>query len=295
MAAQVLVSIALAWPTSAATITTGLDVAGSRQTEIYRINDDGDMVGTYVDATGRHGFLRTEGADVPLDVPGAAWTIATGLTNRDSNGHITIVGRYWSHNRLQGFLAEYDPDNGATPFAYSSTGAAVRVHTMPWDINESKVVAGCTHSAGAADMLPWLLLGGSFLTARDLSSMYTGINGKGDVTGFWYEPSLAGGMSFVLKGQTAAWFKVPNSRHTHAYGINDTGCTVGFFWGVPGSPGMQAFLRHASGHTITFQVTDGSGRGAYMTHAYGINNSGVIVGAYQMVAGGPWHGFRRDP
>lgn len=284
------VALIAAWPVFAETIATGLDVAGSQQTEIYKINDDGDMVGTYVDATGRHGFLRTEGTDLTLDVPAADWTMASGLTNRDANGKITIVGQYWSGNRLQGFFAEYDPNGGANPLTYTLTPAAIRVHTMPWDINDGQVIVGCTHSAGAADMLPWLLVGGSFLTAADQSSMYTGINGSGGITGFWYEPSLAAGRSFILKGQTTEWFKAfANASHTRSYDINDSGATVGYYFGQPGNPGMHGFVRLADGTTTSFDVP-----GAVMTHAYGINNSGVIVGAYRD-SSGAWHGFRRDP
>lgn len=290
MSALVVASIAFAWPAVAANITTGLDVAGSQQTEIYKINDDGDMAGTFVDSAGRHGFLRTGGVDLTLDVAGAAWTMATGLTNRDANGRLTVVGQHWSGNKLQGFFAEYDPSGGADPFTYTLTPAAVRVHTMPWDINDRQVIVGCTHSAGEADMLPWLLVGGSILTAADQSSMYTGINGGGEITGFWYEPSLIEGRSFILKGQTTEWFRAfANARHTRSYDINDSGDTVGFFFGQPGNPGMHGFVRLANGTTTSFDVP-----GAVMTHAYGINNRGVIVGAYRD-SSGAWHGFRRDP
>jgi hypothetical protein len=51
---------------------------------------------------------------------------------------------------------------------------------------------------------------------------------------------------------------------------------------------MHGFVRLANGTATSIDVN------GLRTHAYGINNNGVIVGAYRDVSGA-WHGFRRDP
>src|SRR5260221_13471569 len=68
------------------------------------INDTGQIVGTYADASGVHGFLLSGGSYTTLDAPLAQqYTIAQGI-----NGAGQIVGIYFSnhfgHAGLHGFL-----------------------------------------------------------------------------------------------------------------------------------------------------------------------------------------------
>jgi probable HAF family extracellular repeat protein len=68
------------------------------------INDTGQIVGTYADASGVHGFLLSGGSYTTLDAPLAQqYTTASGI-----NGAGQIVGIYFSnhfgHAGLHGFL-----------------------------------------------------------------------------------------------------------------------------------------------------------------------------------------------
>jgi probable HAF family extracellular repeat protein len=68
------------------------------------INDTGQIVGTYADASGVHGFLLSGGSYTTLDDPlASAYTSAAGI-----NGAGQIVGIYFSnhfgHAGLHGFL-----------------------------------------------------------------------------------------------------------------------------------------------------------------------------------------------
>src|SRR5215831_3437398 len=68
------------------------------------INDTGEIVGTYADANGVHGFLLSSGSYAPLDAPLAQqFTIASGI-----NAVGQIVGYYFSNRfgqtGLHGFL-----------------------------------------------------------------------------------------------------------------------------------------------------------------------------------------------
>jgi hypothetical protein len=71
-------------------------------TAIWDINPSGQFVGTYVDATGRHGFEQNPDGSAPiqLDVPGGANTFATGI-----NPEGMIVGTYTVSGKTHGFLA----------------------------------------------------------------------------------------------------------------------------------------------------------------------------------------------
>lgn len=80
------------------------DVPGNTVTltAIWDVNREGQFVGTYVDATGRHGFLQNPDGSAPiqLDVPSGANTIAFGI-----NPAGAVVGTYTAAGKTRGFLA----------------------------------------------------------------------------------------------------------------------------------------------------------------------------------------------
>jgi probable HAF family extracellular repeat protein len=78
-----------------------MDYPGSIGTACSAINDEGQIVGWYVDASqNTHGFLLDEDRFRTLDVPGAGSTFALGINNRGE-----IVGRYVDAAQVQhGFL-----------------------------------------------------------------------------------------------------------------------------------------------------------------------------------------------
>jgi uncharacterized membrane protein len=80
------------------------DVPGSTVslTAIWDMNRDGQFVGTYVDATGRHGFLQNPDGSAPiqLDAPGGPNTVAFGI-----NPEGAVVGTYTVAGKTRGFLA----------------------------------------------------------------------------------------------------------------------------------------------------------------------------------------------
>jgi hypothetical protein len=79
---------------------TTLDVPGSGETDAFGINDAGQIVGSFFDDSGFHGFLLdVDGSYTTLDVPGANQTEAHGINNVG-----IIAGLYYGPRRL-GFLA----------------------------------------------------------------------------------------------------------------------------------------------------------------------------------------------
>jgi uncharacterized membrane protein len=81
-----------------------IDYPGSIGTGCGGINDEGQIVGWYVDASqNTHGFLLGEDGFRTLDAPGAGSTFALGLNNRGQ-----IVGRYVDAAQVQhGFLLSH--------------------------------------------------------------------------------------------------------------------------------------------------------------------------------------------
>ena len=77
---------------------TQIDVPGATETRIFGLNNRGDLVGGYVDATGRHGFVFRNGEFITLDYPGATDTRALDVNNQG-----IVVGTYDGYSR--GFVA----------------------------------------------------------------------------------------------------------------------------------------------------------------------------------------------
>ena len=104
------------------------DVPGAIRTEAYGINDAGQIVGNYQDASAAtHGFLYTAGIFTSLDVPGALTTYAQGINNRGQ-----IVGTTRSRVETMAFsmirgssLSSMSPCRALSPlWLLASTSAA---------------------------------------------------------------------------------------------------------------------------------------------------------------------------
>src|SRR5882724_7101728 len=83
---------------------TPIDVPGAQNTVARGINDGGQIVGQFDNATGTHGFLKDGDTYTPVDVPGATGTIAYGI-----NAVGQIVGRFTdATGHFHGFLKDGD-------------------------------------------------------------------------------------------------------------------------------------------------------------------------------------------
>src|SRR5205823_6420676 len=79
---------------------TPIDVPGSSFTQPESINDAGQIVGSFVNSTGTHGFLDARGSVTPIDVPGASFTEAHDINNAGQ-----IVAVFFAGTGRHGFLA----------------------------------------------------------------------------------------------------------------------------------------------------------------------------------------------
>jgi hypothetical protein len=101
-------------------------------------------------------------------------------------------------------------------------------------------------------------------------------NNKGVSIGI-YTDSSAAKHSFMLQGDTLIPIVHPNAapNTTMVQGLNKFNTTVGSFSSVPWGGTVRAFKRDNSGKFVTFSFPR-----SQRTEASGINDNGVIVGAY---------------
>jgi len=250
---------------------------GATETQAIGINPAGDVVGSYKDAIGQHGFVLRRGTFSSIDIDGAAWTQAYAISPKGD-----IVGQYG----LKGDANTYGF------FLRDGTFYKVEVpdqpSTMPYGISPEGAIAGCVH--GGKDGMHGFVLtaAGDSSLQGPKGSMHTGINALGDVTGYGVDPSNTGSdSSYVIRNGVTDWFRYPDSLFTRARGISSTGDVVGVYQEKPepdGKPGkVRGFLlRH--GELVSIDVP-----GATTTRAFGTNAVGDIVGSY--VVDQVTHGF----
>jgi hypothetical protein len=89
-------------------VFTPFMVPGSDFTTAWDVNPRGDIVGVYHNATGFHGYVRTEAGYTTLDAPGAAATRVFGINARGD-----VVGTYVAGGRTHGYLATRDRPAGS--------------------------------------------------------------------------------------------------------------------------------------------------------------------------------------
>jgi probable HAF family extracellular repeat protein len=236
------------------------------------INGDGQIVGSYVDVNGAHGFLYSGGSYITLDDP-SGQTLVYGI-----NISGQIVGEY------------RDGSGYSHAFLYSSGSyttlpapSASTFNTRAYAINDQGQIVG--QHDDASGVHGFFYSGGSYTTLDDPSSstgqtQALGINDNGQIVGGYITQS--GEHGFLYSGGNYTTLDVPSAFLTVAYGINGDGQITGLYTDVNGQHG---FLY--SGGAFT-RIDDPLAAGN--TQAFGINGSGQIVGAYQDASGGE-HGF----
>jgi probable HAF family extracellular repeat protein len=230
----------------------------------------------------RPGQARADYIFTTIDVPGSAYTVASGINDAGQ-----VVGYYNSH----GFLLS----NGT----YTTLDATGSVVTQALGINNAGQIVG--NYGDASGTHGFLLTGGSY-TALDVPRSFgsasfapsgtsaNGINDSGQVVGGFQVPvSPRMGIytvgAFSLSGGVYTNISVPGTGGTlldsAASGINKYGQIVG-------SVNTAGFLLGDGNYTF-IKVP-----GSLATGAGGINDAGQIVGGYAFLQGGvegPVHGF----
>ncbi len=293
-------------------VPTTIDYPGSTSTAARSINNSGDIVGTYscaaactnpntgeTSTAGTHGFLLQNGVFTRIDVPGAAATVARGISDPG-----VIVGHYTVAGLTHGFAYSdgnyvYPIDVPAADFDHPSS---IVQNTLIVGISPEGDLVGCFHEDNLimTTMHGWLRRNGSFsvlVTDRDTNShdpdtMNNAIAPTGEIAGFYF----SSGVSYLAdRDGVVSTFTFPGNLFTLAWGINARGDIVGVRGDNqanttgsctlnPSTTSCVGFFRTKHGDYRSLRVQDASS-----TVVYGINALREIVGQYTDSTG--THGF----
>jgi probable HAF family extracellular repeat protein len=219
------------------------------------INDDGHIVGTYIDAAGgHHGFLLAAGVLTTIDAD-----TASGINN---DGH--IVGTYSDAGGAHGFLLQ--------PGSFTTIDVPGRSTSARGISNRGDIVGSFSLGHG------FLYVGGIFFTVQfgdtfgDKPTVAQGINDGQQIVGT-YTDDRDRPHGFLLSAGIYTTVDVPGSRQTVAAAINNHGQLAGTYR-INGEPNVRGFVLLENDLT-RIDVPD-----SLATEVWGINNRGQIVGVY---------------
>ena len=121
------------------------------------INDLGQIVGNYGDASGGHGFLYNNGSYTTLNDPFATSTTAFGINDAGQ-----IVGFYSNASGNHGFL--YDPNSGISPPYFNIADPGTQ-GTFARGINAAEQIVGSYQNASGVH--GFLFRGLEYITLDD--------------------------------------------------------------------------------------------------------------------------------
>ena len=250
---------------------TTIDTGG--YTVAYGINDHGEIVGNYGDATGLHGYVYSQGVLTAIDVPGAdvLYTNANAINNSG-----IIVGSYGGD--ASGTPHSFVYSNGIFTTLYPPGNHSI---DQSFGINDSNSIVGTIGNQA------YLYEGGMYTTFEFLGGAPTsayGINNSNAIVGCYGAAGTYYG--YVYEDGIFTTINVPGSLFTHAYGINDHHEIVGAYQDAIGVHGYV----YSKGIFTTIDVPGAAYPGAGSgTVAVKINNKGDIVGAFYGENG--WRGY----
>ncbi len=237
------------------------------------MNDEGSIVGDYVDATGNRGFLRTpDGTVTSIDEPNTqCGTAVAGITHEGA-----IVGYGGDSNCLSyGFIRESD----GTFTTFSVPGAIL---TRLSATNSKGVIIGEYSVDGQSSAAYVRALDGTFQTFAVHGAIETapiGINKKGEILGYFLDENIVEhGFVRNVRGKITK-FDVPDAGATYPAAINDSGEICGSYFDYHEGV-VDTFRRHVDG---TFETISLSGN----TAAKAINDDGTATG-YSTNNGSPF-------
>lgn len=250
---------------------TSIDYPGATATRAFGISAVGEIVGSYTDASGTHGYLLSNGHFTRIAFPSAVFTEAWGI-----NPQGDIVGRYrraGSSNTLGFQLLDG---------VFSDISVGTHMHTLPIKITPVRDIVGCFHDTNfLRDMRGYVQRNGRVSSFEALpSTMHNGITPGGRIiAGIAFETATRVRGYVIQRGLTSL-FDFPGATFTQAWDVSPTGTVVGYYNPVT----SHGFLLDANGFT-TVDIPD-----SRWTRIFGISPQGDLVGSYSDT-NGQVHGF----
>ena len=178
----------------------------------------------------------------------------------------------------------------ARSHSFATLTPAGSIGSQAWGIDPpGKVIVGANRTADGA-VHGWMFTKGAFTTIDypgAVASLAAGINGRGDVTG-WYMDADGAHHGFIRQNGVFATVDVPGAVTTRIHGIIESGDIVGSY-DTPDGRTLGFVRSHGRFSDIEPFA------GASFSEAKGISPSGEVVGYYviQNENGDwiEWHGF----
>lgn len=230
---------------------------GNGSTRAYGLNNHGEIVGSYRDHFGTHGFTYKDGVMTTIDVPGSSYTSAY-----DINDDGTIGGYYSAGAGASGFLL-----NGTTFASVNHPhGGATNIYALG---------SGGEYGGAYVDDSSWQAFSNDGRSYSGLpsgsSSAVLGMSNNGLVVGEVVDHDGVHG--FIHDGENINLFDVAGAQLTIINDINDNGLFVGSY--VDGQGVRHGFLGDSDGLLGTIKID-----GAVDIAIQGVNDRGDVVGFY---------------
>jgi hypothetical protein len=252
-----------------------IDVPGAASTSASGINARGDIVGSYVDGTGSHGYLLRDGEFTTIDFPGSAGTEARGISPGGE-----VVGDYWFAGEpavnLHGYMLTKNGD-------FVPVNDPPHINTIVQRILPDGTMLGCRHDNDQmASMKGITVTRGGFAETQQFASMNNGGTPDGRrIVGLYRNTAANRNEGFLIDDGDFTPLVVPGSTGTSAWDMNPAGEIVGVYT----KAGVHGFVLRDGGYVpVDFP-------GATATRAFGINARGDVVGFY-LGTDGKTHGFQ---
>jgi probable HAF family extracellular repeat protein len=253
-----------------------LDVPGATLTNAQGVNQQGDVVGFFVDAAGQqHGFLRSGGQYRTIDYPNGHAISARGI-NDDGD----IVGSYQRPGESGGV-----PGHG---FLLTRRGGLFAIdypghlNTIPQRILNDGTILGCYHDTDTMGTMHGMMFQRGFSAIDMGMSMHNGATpDTRHIVGLFMDDDGRNKAYVIDNGKFAA-VEVPGALATSAWDLSASGVMVGDYTDATGAAHGFQYDHGAFGR---IDVPD-----AATTRARGINSNGDIVGLY-IDRAGRTHGF----
>lgn len=302
-------AIALSFGTGArAQSFISFDVPGSTFTGASAINQDGAVVGRYIDKAGTsHGYLLKDGKFTTIDYPGAVYTNAWGINSQgDIVGvHYEDATKIANSVGAHGFLLQQG--------AYTALDYPGKFGLIPAHINDAGQIVGCNHDDGPSTgllmgMHGFMFSNNSWSQLSMEMTMNNGITADGSVIAGLLGDGTGNYHGYLASNGVVLPFDFPFSISTQPWDISPSGDkVVGFY--TDAAKKTHGFLMWLgdSVHSIgtfglnpqleligPFAFVSIDYPGSTSTSAYGINSRGDVVGRYVDAAGNT-HGFFYSP
>ena len=247
---------------------TQIDFPSAMMTQANGINRAGEIVGSYVDNLGGHGFLLHNGTYTTVDYPGAQYSYAQGINDKGQIVGLAEPVGYLLDVKTQSFTPIQYPGAAFTyPLAINNAGA-IAGYFQRTDLNYEgfKLVnldyLEIVPPGSIATFATGLSSTGRLVGYADIDNRYSnfsfrhykygvitlpgatapfvlGTNPAGTALVGYYEP-FSGVTGFVYQNKVFHALSFPGSISTIASGINAKGDVVGYF--IDSSYGTHGFL-----------------------------------------------------